>query len=466
MAEHIPSGGHERPETTPGHRISYQAGPGTIYDPSAPGYWDEALLKEELERAFEICNGCRLCFKYCDSFPDLFSLLDGQHQGDVRAVTAAERDQVMDQCFQCKLCEVQCPYTPREGHDFALDFPKLVHRYQAVRKRRSGFTLRDRVLGAPDLAGSLARASFGLANRMNRVAVHRWFLDKVLGVHPQAHLPEFAAATFEAWAAASGKLAAAPGPEVILFQTCYVQNNEPQIGKDTLEVLERNGCGARCERGLACCGMPAWEHGDLESLRRQARQNLDVLMPHVDAGSQVVVINPTCAMLMRREYPELLEGADRERARRLAAAIRDTGEYLWSIRNEPRANWAFQSSPGPIAYHAPCHLRAQAVGFKGRDLLRKIPGVTITSVLECCGHDGTYAMKSESFEASARLGGKAFAGMQEAGAAQVWATECPLAGLQFEQHAGRKALHPMTILARAYRPDGFPTPVAPAKESP
>jgi Fe-S oxidoreductase len=117
-----------------------------------------------------------------------------------------------------------------------------------------------------------------------------------------------------------------------------------------------------------------------------------------------------------------------------------------------------------VAYHAPCHLRAQSVGFKGRDLLRKIPGVSIASVLECCGHDGTYALKSESFEASARIGGKAFQGMAAAEPAQVWASECPLAGLQFQQHAGRRALHPMTILARAYRPDGFETPIPPVKE--
>jgi Fe-S oxidoreductase len=164
-------------------------------------------------------------------------------------------------------------------------------------------------------------------------------------------------------------------------------------------------------------------------------------------------------MMLRREYPELLEGEDRERAKQLAEAVRDPGEFLWSIRNEARADWTFESSPGPIAYHAPCHLRAQAVGFKGRDLLRKIPGVTLQSVLECCGHDGTFAMKSESYEDSKRLGRKAFAGMQAEAGAEVWVSECPLAGLQFEQHAGRKALHPMTVLARAYRKDGFPHPV-------
>jgi glycerol-3-phosphate dehydrogenase subunit C len=459
MAERYTVGDHGRPETTPGERISYIAGKSTVYDPSDPRYWDESLLKDEVDRAFEICHGCRMCFKYCDSFPNLFSLIDDKHQGDVRALVEPERDAVMDDCFQCKLCEVQCPYTPREGHEFALDFPKLVHRYQAIRAKKKGkkkrSSIRDKVLGNPDLAAQMARASFGMANTMNRVSLHRWFMSKALGIHPKAHLPDFASTTFEAWALKSGKIAEKTDREVVLFQTCYIQNNEPQIGKDTLEVLEKNGCNVGCVRGLQCCGMPAWEHGDLESLRKQARANLDALMPHVEAGAKVVAINPTCAMMLRREYPELLEGVDRERAQKLAEAVRDPGEYLWSIRNEPRFQAEFQSSPGPIAYHAPCHLRAQAVGFKGRDLLRKIPGVSIASVMECCGHDGTYAMKNESFEASKRIGQKAFTGMQQAEGAEVWVTECPLAALQFEQHAGKKALHPMTVLARAYRKDGF-----------
>ena len=74
--------------------------------------------------------------------------------------------------------------------------------------------------------------------------------------------------------------------------------------------------------------------------------------------------------------------------------------------------------------------------------------------MECCGHDGTYAMKVESYEASQKVGKKSFDGMNAADAA-VWTTECPLAAIQFEQHAGKRALHPMTVLARAYRGDSF-----------
>jgi Fe-S oxidoreductase len=173
----------------------------------------------------------------------------------------------------------------------------------------------------------------------------------------------------------------------------------------------------------------------------------------------VVAINPTCAMMMRREYPELLPEEQREDARKLAAAVRDPSELLWEIREEARFDTDFQSTPGgSVAYHAPCHLRAQAVGFKGRDLLRKIPGVKPKLTMECCGHNGTYAMKVEGFDASKRIGKKAFDGMKAA-SAEVWATDCPLAALQFEQHAGKKPLHPMSILARAYRKDGFPTSV-------
>ncbi len=436
--------------------ISYQPTDGLTYDPDDANYWDAGKLGQEVTRVFEVCHGCRMCFKYCDSFPDLFSFIDDRHDGDVREVTDAETEQVMDACFQCKLCEVQCPYTPRDGHEFQLDFPKLVHRWKAQRAKKHGIKLRERVLGDPDRAARLARASLGLANVANKNSVHRWFLEKLLGIHREKLLPDFAGTTFERWATQEHKTGE-PGAEAVLFPTCYVENNEPQIGRDTVEVLEKNQVDVACTKGLACCGMPAWETGDLDSLRAQARQNLDRLEPYVDAGGKVLAINPTCSMMLRREYPELVAGEDRERARKVAAAVMDPSEYLWSIRSEERFNTDFKSTPGgAVAYHAPCHLRAQSVGFKGRDLLRKIPGVTPALTMECCGHDGTYAMKTEGFEPSQRVGKKAFDGLQAVEDSEVWATDCPLAALQFQQHAGRKPMHPMTILARAYREDGFP----------
>jgi glycerol-3-phosphate dehydrogenase subunit C len=445
-------------------RISYLPTQGLSYDPNDDKYWDPDALQQEVTRVFEVCHGCRMCFKFCDSFPSLFKFIDDRHDGDVHKIAVAETAQVMDECFQCKLCEVQCPYTPRDKHEFQLDFPKLVHRYKAQRAQKEGISFRDKLLGDPDKAGSMARASLGAVNALNRVSAHRWFMEKLTGIHRDKLLPDFASSTFEKWAMGEG-LMEVEQPEAVLFQTCYVQNNEPEIGRDTIDVMHKNKVKIACSKGLQCCGMPKWEAGDLEGLQKQAHENLNRLMPAVEAGAKVIAINPTCSMMMRKEYPELVAKEDKERAEKLAKAVVDPSEYLWSIRNEERFNTDFKSTPGSsVGYHAPCHLRAQAVGFKGRDLLRKIPGVVPKTVTECCGHDGTYAMKTESFEASARIGQKAFDGMKES-ESEVWSTDCPLAAIQFKQHAGVKPMHPMTILSRAYREDGFKTKVKKEGES-
>ena len=439
--------------------IPYTPTSGLSYDPSDDLYWDQQSLSNEIDRTFEICHGCRMCFKYCDSFPSLFAALDENHDGDVRKITEDEKTQIFDSCFQCKLCEVQCPYTVRDNHEYQLDFPKLVHRWRAQKTRSEGVGRRERFLGNPDLTAKIARSTGNLANALNqRSRLHREFLKRIIGIHPKKNLPVFAKRTFTDWAITQNLVGNPSEGEIVLFPTCYVEYNEPNIGEDTVAVLKQNNVNVTCEKGLVCCGMPAWESGDLETFHNKAETNLDRLEPHITSGKKVVAINPTCSMMLRREYPELVKTADRDRAKALAEATVDPSEYLWSIREEQRFNTSFASTPGNVNYHAPCHLRAQAVGFKGRDLLRKIPGVKPSTTMECCGHNGTFAMRNEGFEVSVRIGQKAFNSMAE-NDAEVWATDCPLAAIQFAQHAGRRPMHPMSILARSYEEKGFATPV-------
>src|SRR5580692_6959647 len=111
------------------------------YDPSDPRYFDSADLEIEMDRVFDACQGCRLCFNLCPSFPTLFDFVDA-HDGDAALLTGAERSQVVDECYQCKLCYVKCPYVP--PHEWALDFPRLMMRVHAVRAKQ-GVKVKDRV---------------------------------------------------------------------------------------------------------------------------------------------------------------------------------------------------------------------------------------------------------------------------------------------------------------------------------
>ena len=358
--------------------IRYAPTDGLTYNPNEPKYWDRSALQQEIDRTFDLCNGCRMCFKFCQSFPTLFDAVDAA--GDVRRLPAAKVDQVIDECFQCKLCYTQCPYTESEGHEFALDFPRLVLRANALRRRERGVPMREKVLADPDRLGRAGTLLPMIANAANRNRAHRVLMEKVLGVHRDKLLPEFAGQTFPDWVQREleGASASADGRhKVLLYSTCYVNWNKPAIGQAAFRVLRHNDCKV-ASPAIACCGMPALESGDVTVAIRAARENVRALSPWVDEGYTIAVINPTCSLMLRKEYPELLDDpgdrATSAAARRVAAATRDLGEYLFGRRQAGDFREDFQSTPnGSVAYHAPCHLRMQNVGFRGRDLIRRIP---------------------------------------------------------------------------------------------
>jgi glycerol-3-phosphate dehydrogenase subunit C len=433
------------------------------YNPNEPRYWEREKLDREINRVFDICHGCRLCFNLCPSFPALFQAIDAKGTEDVRDLSADQKQRVVDLCYECKLCEVRCPYTPRDGHEFQLDFPSLMLRARAVRGREKGITLRDRMLGNPDRTGKLGSIAPALANWSCRNAFQRRVMETMLGIHRDKKLPEFAGETFETWIRRTGlpPPPAEPNAKVAIFHTCFVNYYNTAPGRALVAVLAKNGC-AVASPPQNCCGMPALDGGDVEFAQKQARQNLAALLPLVRQGYRVAAINPTCSMTMRRDYPTLL---DTDEARELAKAVADPHELLNEIRRAGKFNCDFRSTPGKIAYHVPCHLKAQNIGFRSRDMLRQIPGVEVATVDACTAHDGTWAMKKEYFELSMKWGEKAFAGMRDA-EANLMATDCPLAAIQIEQGTGTRPLNPVEILARAYEPDGFATPIEPSPPMP
>ena len=58
--------------------------------------------------------------RLCPSFRSLFEMIDANDDGadDVKVLTDREHDRVVDECYQCKLCYVVCPYTPERQQEW------------------------------------------------------------------------------------------------------------------------------------------------------------------------------------------------------------------------------------------------------------------------------------------------------------------------------------------------------------
>lgn len=331
---------------------------------------------------------------------------------------------------------------------------------------------REWAFAQPDRLGKLGGLLPVLSNWANRSGILRELMHRLFGIHRAKQLPEFESESFAHWfhKHTQGRNQSATGThKVVLFYTCYINYHALAIGRDAVAVLEHNDCQVACPP-LNCCGMPALDGGDVDFAQAQAERNVNSLLPYVEQGYRVVAINPTCSLMLKQEYPILLAKPANpqlsEAANKVSAATRDLGEFLFELRQAGHFRDDFRSTPaGAIAYHVPCHLKKQNIGFRSRDMLRRIPQTKITLVDRCSAHDGTWAMKAEFFELSQKYGKAAFQEMQEA-EAPLWVSDCPLAALQIEQATGKRPWHSIQVLARAYEPNGFPTPVVPPEPAP
>jgi glycerol-3-phosphate dehydrogenase subunit C len=410
---------------------------------------DSTQLEKETLRIYEVCDGCRRCFNLCPSFNTLLDRID-VCESDVAKLTPADHHQVVDECYYCKLCFNHCPYTP--PHHYAIDFPHLMIAWKKRLAAERGVRWRDRLLIMTDAIGRLGSATASLTNRLLGNRFVRRILERVMGIHRDRQLLHFSQETFPRWFGRRTKTAIADPPvrKVALFASCLVNFQATDVGKATVQVLEKNGVQVVVPE-QRCCGMPSFDIGDTQAIQQAARSNVASLYPLVAEGYDVVVPTASCSLMLKREYPEL---ARDEKTKRVAERTFDVCEYLMAMKKTGQLATDFTQKPGRVAYQIPCHLRDQNIGFKSRELM-ECAGAQVEIIEQCSGHDGAWSAKTEFFQLSMKIAGKAMRAIERTPADLV-ASDCPLAGLQLDQagasaHAGgRSTLHPIQIVRDAY----------------
>jgi Fe-S oxidoreductase len=319
-----------------------------------------------------------------------------------------------------------------------------MRRHQLLRAKRDGVPLPRKLTTQTDLIGRVGSLAPPLMNFANRNRASRVMMEKTIGIHRDWVQPSYYHETVERWWKGRGPKGDGSAGRAVLFTTCSVNYSDPLVGQAAVQVLEKTGVRVDVVY-QRCCGMPFTDTGDLDSARRNARANVADLLPHVDEGALVLAPGASCSLMLKEEYPRLLES---DEARRVSEATRDLMEHVYDLAKAKTLDRDFTKSVGRVAYHAPCHLRAQNIGFRSRDVL-KLVADEVVLVDACSGVDGTWGMQARFHDASLKVAGRMLSEIEAAKADHV-ATDCPLSALRIEEGTGRKAVHPIVLLRAAY----------------
>jgi glycolate oxidase iron-sulfur subunit len=163
----------------------------------------------------------------------------------------------------------------------------------------------------------------------------------------------------------------------------------PEVNAATARVLAAEGCDVIIPRGQGCCGALSQHVGREGEASRFARALIERFEA---AGVDHIVVNAAGCGSAMKDYAHLLrdDPGYAARAQAFVERTRDVSELL--VERGPVARR--HPLDLTIAYHDACHLgHAQGVRSQPRELLRAIPGLTLTEIAEadlCCGSAGIY----------------------------------------------------------------------------
>ncbi|MCJ0620058.1 FAD-binding protein [Haloarcula hispanica] len=300
--------------------------------------------------------------------------------------------EVLDLCIGCKGCAKDCP----SEVDMAKLKAEVTHAYH----QEHGSSIRDRIFANVDALAGLGSAFAPLSNLATKVPGARTVLEKAVGIAPDRTLPTFRRTTLQDWFDERGPQVPADEAErqALLFPDTYTNYSHPEVGKAAVRVLEAAGVHVELA-DQTDSGRPAHSKGFLDQSRATARDNVDALVPAIEEGWDVVLVEPSDAVMFQSDYLDLLSGEDAET---LAANAYGVCEYLDTFRLDQGADW---DAPGEtLTYHGHCHQKATKKDHHAVGVLRRAGYDVDPLDSGCCGMAGSFGYEAEHFSMSKAIG--------------------------------------------------------------
>lgn len=390
---------------------------------------------------FEQCIKCTICTVYCP-----VSAVNPNYPGPKQAGPDGERlrlkeplffDESLKYCLNCKRCEVACPSNVRIGD---------IIQSARIKYSKKKPKLRDMILANTDIVGTLTTPFSPIVNPILGLKVTRKVLDMTLAIDHRRIFPKYAFGTFESWMKKQASKQKEFPKQVSFFHGCYVNYNNPQLGKDLVKVFNALGIGVQLLKKEKCCGVALISNGLINQAKRQAKVNVDSIRESViDKKMPVVATSSTCTFTIRDEYPHLLDIDNSDVKDQVELATR----FIFRLMSQNEdLKLKFKKDVVKVAYHTPCHMEKLGWSYYSIELMKLIPNLELTILdSQCCGIAGTYGFKKENYKTSQDIGASLFEKIEAADIDCV-VSDCETCKWQIEMSTSRKCEHPLSILAR------------------
>jgi FAD/FMN-containing dehydrogenase/Fe-S oxidoreductase len=376
----------------------------------------------------------------------------------------------LDLCLACKGCKSDCP----TGVDVATYKAEFLSHYYETNRR----PLNAAAFANIDLWARAASHMPGLVNLTTQLPFLRDLAKQAAGIPAQRRIPPFAPQTFKQWwqerrwsdgrrakldssAGDPPAVERAPRPPisektVLLWADTFNNHFLPSTAKAAVEVLEAAGFNVTVPLAHLCCGRPLYDVGMLDRAKGLLLEIMDELLPEIEAGTPIIVLEPSCAAVFRDELTNLFPRD--ERAHALSQQVFLLSEFIEKYAK----SFPLPELARKALIHGHCHHKAIMKMTAEESVLRRM-GIDFTAPAPgCCGMAGAFGFEKDKYDVSKAIGElELLPAVRKAPTDWLIVADGFSCREQIAQETDRQALHLAEVLQMALRettesPEGIP----------